>query len=188
MCGIVGVWNRSGEQISPLELRRFTDSLAHRGPDGNGFYIDPEANLGFGHRRLAILDTSDGGHQPMSSLEDRYWIIYNGEIYNFLELRAELERFGYRFKTDSDTEVILAAYHHWGEDCQLRFNGMWALAIWDRAERKLFLSRDRFGVKPLIYYFDQYHFAFASEMKALLALDWFEPEFDPAMVAAALSN
>ena len=188
MCGIVGVWNRNGEQVSLLELRRFTDSLAHRGPDGEGFYIDSEANLGFGHRRLAILDTSDGGRQPMSFLGDRYWILYNGEIYNFLELKAELERSGYLFKTDSDTEVILAAYHHWGEDCQLRFNGMWALAIWDRLERRLFLTRDRFGVKPLIYYSDRDHFAFASEMKAFLALDWFQPDFDPAMVAAALSN
>jgi asparagine synthase (glutamine-hydrolysing) len=188
MCGIVGLWNLNGEPISPAMLARFTDSLAHRGPDGNGFYIDPEASLGFGHRRLAIIDTSDGGRQPMSFGGDRYWIIFNGEIYNFLELKTELEQNGYQFYTDSDTEIILAAYHHWGEDCQLRLNGMWALAIWDRQERTLFISRDRFGVKPLIYYFDQYHFAFASEMKAFLALDWFQPDFDPAMMAAALSN
>ena len=188
MCGIVGLWNRDGAPVSPIELRRFTDQLAHRGPDGDGFYIDREANLGFGHRRLAILDTSAGGRQPMSFLGDRYWIIYNGEMYNFLELKAELEQHGYRFQTNSDTEIILAAYHHWGEECQVHFNGMWALAIWDRLERTLFLSRDRFGVKPLIYYSDRNHFAFASETKAFLALDWFEPEFDPAMVAAALSN
>ncbi|HSL42307.1 MAG TPA: asparagine synthase (glutamine-hydrolyzing), partial [Anaerolineales bacterium] len=188
MCGIVGLWNLNGEPISPAMLARFTDSIAHRGPDGNGFYIDSAANLGFGHRRLAIIDTSDGGRQPMSFGGDRYWIIFNGEIYNFLELKTELEGHGYIFQTDSDTEVLLAAYHHWGEDCQLRFNGMWALAIWDRSDRKLFISRDRFGIKPLIYYFDHDHFAFASEMKAFLALDWFEPEFDPAMMAAALSN
>lgn len=188
MCGIVGLWNLNGEPISPGMLECFTVSLAHRGPDGNGLYIDPEANLGLGHRRLAIIDLSDGGRQPMSFGDDRYWIIFNGEIYNFLELKTELEHFGYQFRTDSDTEVILASYEYWGEDCQLRFNGMWALAIWDRAERRLFLSRDRFGVKPMIYYFDQNHFAFASEMKAFLALDWFQPEFDPAMVAAALSN
>ncbi len=172
----------------PACLECFTDSLAHRGPDGNGFYIDSEANLGFGHRRLAILDTSDGGRQPMSFTGERTWITYNGEIYNFLELKQELEQSGYLFQTDSDTEVILAAYHRWGEDCQLRFNGMWAFAVWDQVERKLFISRDRFGVKPLIYYFDPNHFAFASEMKAFLALDWFRAEFDPEMVAAALSN
>jgi asparagine synthase (glutamine-hydrolysing) len=169
-------------------LECFTDSLAHRGPDGNGFYIDSQASLGFGHRRLAIIDTSDGGRQPMSFANERYWIVFNGEIYNFLELRSELQQLGFQFKTDSDTEVILTAYRQWGEDCQQRLNGMWAFAIWDRDERELFLSRDRFGVKPLIYYFDREHFAFASEMKAFLALDWFRPDFDPAMVAAALSN
>jgi asparagine synthase (glutamine-hydrolysing) len=188
MCGIVGLWNLDHQPVLPEMLECFTDSLAHRGPDGNGFYIDPEANLGFGHRRLAIIDTSVSGRQPMFFGDSRYWITYNGEMYNFLELKAELEQSGYQFKTDSDTEVILAAYHCWGEDCQLRFNGMWAFAIWDRDERKLFISRDRFGVKPLIYYFDEKHFAFASEMKAFLTLDWFEPDFDPAMVAAALSN
>ena len=188
MCGIAGLWNLDGQPVSSRLLECFTDSLAHRGPDGNGFYIDSGAKLGFGHRRLAILDTSDGGRQPMSFADGRYWITYNGEIYNFLELKLELEQSGYQFQTDSDTEVILAAYHCWGEDCQLRFNGMWAFAIWDRVDRKLFISRDRFGVKPLIYYFDPRHFAFASEMKAFLALDWFQPDFDPAMVAAALSN
>ncbi|MEW6405228.1 MAG: asparagine synthase (glutamine-hydrolyzing) [Chloroflexota bacterium] len=188
MCGIAGLWNLNGEPVYLSILARFTDSLAHRGPDGNGFYIDSVANLGLGHRRLAIIDTSDGGRQPMSFANERYWIVFNGEIYNFVELKSELEAHGYQFRSDSDTEIILAAYHCWGEDCQLQFNGMWALAIWDREERKLFLSRDRFGVKPLIYYFDQNHFAFASEMKAFLALDWFQPDFDPAMVAAALSN
>lgn len=188
MCGIAGLWNLSGEPVSPEMLHRFTDSLAHRGPDGNGFYIDPQVNLGLGHRRLAILDTSDKGRQPMAFAAGRYWIVYNGEIYNFLELKAELEKVGYSFETDSDTEVILTGYHHWGEDCQLKFNGMWAIAIWDRDERRLFLSRDRFGVKPLLYHFSKDHFAFASEMKAFLALDWFQPDFDPSMVALALSN
>lgn len=188
MCGIVGLWNFNRQPVTLDILRCFTDSLAHRGPDGNGFYIDPGANLGLGHRRLAILDTSDSGRQPMSFAGERYWIVFNGEIYNFLELKAELEQHGYQFQTDSDTEIILAAYHRWGEDCQFRFNGMWAFAIWDREERKLFISRDRFGVKPLVYYFDQKHFAFASEMKAFLALDWFQPDFDSSMMSAALSN
>jgi len=188
MCGIAGLWNRNGEPLDQLLLQRFTDSLSHRGPDGNGFYVDPQANLGLGHRRLAILDTSEGGRQPMSFAEGRYWITYNGEIYNFLELKSELEGSGCQFQTASDTEVILTAYHHWGEDFQSRLNGMWAMAIWDHQERKLFLSRDRFGVKPLIYYFDQDRFAFASEMKAFLQLDWFQLEFDPAILTGALSN
>jgi len=188
MCGIAGLWNLNGEPISQNLLHCFIDSLAHRGPDGSDIYVDRDANLGLGHRRLAIIDTSEGGRQPMSYADGRYWIVFNGEMYNFLELKKELEQLGYAFKTDSDTEVILTAYHHWGEDCQLKFNGMWALAIWDCIERKLFISRDRFGVKPLIYYFDEKHFAFASEMKAFLALDWFQPEFDPAMLVLALTN
>lgn len=188
MCGIVGLWNLDGEPVDQAILNRFTNSLSHRGPDGDGLFIDEQANLGFGHRRLAILDTSEGGRQPMPFANGRYWITYNGEIYNFLELKSELEGCGYQFQTTSDTEVILTAYHHWGEDCQLRFNGMWALAIWDRQEKKLFLSRDRFGVKPLIYYFDSQRFAFASEMKAFLALNWFQLEFNPAMIATALTN
>ncbi len=188
MCGIAGLWNLNGEPVSSEPLRNFIDSLAHRGPDGSDIYIDSNANLGLGHRRLAIIDTSDGGRQPMSYADGRYWIVFNGEMYNFLELKKELEGLGYQFKTESDTEVILTAYHHWGEDCQLKFNGMWALAIWDSEERNLFVSRDRFGVKPMIYHFDENHFAFASEMKAFLALDWFEPEFDPAMVALALTD
>jgi len=188
MCGITGFWNLDTRPVSQAMLERFTDSLSHRGPDGNGLYIDPDSNLGFGHRRLAILDTSDTGRQPMSYGDGRYWITYNGEIYNFLELRSELELHGYQFYTESDTEVAMAAYDKWGEDCQLRFNGMWAFAIWDRQEKQLFLSRDRFGVKPLIYFYDGKRFAFASEMKAFLALDWFRAEFDPEMVAAALTD
>ena len=188
MCGIVGLWNFNGEPVSREMLVRFTDSLAHRGPDGSGFYLDPETQLALGHRRLAIIDTTEGGRQPMSFAAGRYWITYNGEIYNFVEMKDELEQAGYSFKTVSDTEVILAGYHHWGEDCQLKFNGMWAFAIWDREERRLFISRDRFGVKPLVYFFDENHFAFASEMKAFLALDWFHLEFDSAMVALALYN
>jgi asparagine synthase (glutamine-hydrolysing) len=188
MCGIAGLWNLNGDPVSPEELKNFIDSLAHRGPDGSDIYIDSKSNLGLGHRRLAIIDTSDGGRQPMSYADGRYWIVFNGEMYNFLELKKELAGLGYQFKTESDTEVILTAYHHWGEDCQLKFNGMWALAIWDSEERKLFVSRDRFGVKPMIYHYDANHFAFASEMKAFLALDWFEAEFDPTMVALALTD
>jgi asparagine synthase (glutamine-hydrolysing) len=188
MCGIAGFWNLNHEPISETILERFTDSLSHRGPDGNGFYIDSDSNLGLGHRRLAILDTTDTGRQPMPYRNKRYWITFNGEIYNFLELRDELQQHGYQFFTESDTEVVMAAYDKWGEDCQLRFNGMWAFAIWDRQKKQLFLSRDRFGVKPLMYFYDGKHFAFASEMKAFLALEWFQVEFDPEMVAAALTD
>lgn len=188
MCGIAGFWNLNHQSVNEAELHRFTDSLSHRGPDGNGFYIDNNANLGLGHRRLAIIDTSDAGKQPMPFADERYWIIFNGEMYNFIEVKSELAKAGFTFRTESDTEVILAAYHHWGEDFQLKFNGMWALAIWDSLEKKLFISRDRFGVKPLIYFYDGNRFAFASEMKAFLALDSFNLEFDSAMMAQALTN
>ena len=124
----------------------------------------------------------------MSFADGRYWIVFNGEIYNFVELKKELEGLGYQFKTDSDTEVVLAGYDHWGEDCQFKFNGMWACALWDNREQKLFLSRDRFGVKPLMYYFDGKRFAFASEMKAFLALDGFRVEFFPAVLANSLED
>ena len=188
MCGIAGFWNLNGMPVSRVKLETFTDTLTHRGPDGNGFYVDKDANLGLGHRRLAIIDTTDTGRQPMSFGNGRYWITFNGEIYNFLELRNELAQHGYQFVTESDTEVVMAAYDKWGEDCQLRFNGMWAFAIWDQKKKQLFISRDRFGVKPLMYFYNRKRFAFASEMKAFLALDWFQAEFDPEMVATALTD
>lgn len=188
MCGITGLWNLDKQLINKWVFDQFTDSLAHRGPDGRGVYINSEGSLALGHRRLAILDLLPTGHQPMSYANGRYWITYNGEIYNFLELRNELKGLGYQFNSDSDTEVILASYAQWGEDCQFKFNGMWAFAIWDSKERILFLSRDRFGVKPLHYFFDGKRFAFASEMKAFLFLDWFLPTFDPRIVASALTN
>jgi asparagine synthase (glutamine-hydrolysing) len=186
MCGIVGVWSLETRDIYDAEMDAFTDSLAHRGPDGRGVYRDKEARLCLGHRRLAIIDLSDAGKQPMSYLDGRYTITFNGEIYNYPELRKRLEGLGHRFKSSSDTEVVLAAYAQWGEACQTHFNGMWALAIWDNREKKLFLSRDRFGVKPLHYYYDGTRFAFASEMKAFLALDWFDPVYAPQIVARAL--
>lgn len=187
MCGIVGYWSLDNQPVSPAMLRRFTDMLSHRGPDGGDIFIDEKASLGLGHRRLAIIDTSETGRQPMS-FHGRYWIVFNGEIYNFVELKSELEGYGYQFKTDSDTEVILASYDKWGDECQLRFNGMWAFAIWDTRERRLFLSRDRFGVKPLLYHYDGRRFAFASEMKAFLALNDFRVDFNASIVAVALSD
>jgi len=184
MCGIIGIWNFDGQKINSVELDRFTDSLRHRGPDGRGTYIDKKASLGLGHRRLSILDLTDSGHQPMSYGNGKYWITYNGEIYNFLELRTELEGLGHRFRSESDTEIILSAYAQWGEACQFRFNGMWSFAIWDSEEQKLFLSRDRFGVKPLFYFFNGRNFLFASELKAFMALTSpIRPDFDLGMIA-----
>lgn len=145
-----------------------TNAMRHRGPDGEGVSVD--RNLALGHRRLSILDLSPAGAQPMSSPDGRYWITYNGEIYNFIELAEELEAKGYKFRSSCDTEVILAAYDHWGIDCLRRFNGMWAFAIWDRESEELILARDRFGVKPLFYFQTQRRFVFASEIKALLTI------------------
>lgn len=186
MCGIAGLCNLDRSPIDPYLLDLFTDTLTHRGPDDRGTYLDPQTPLGLGHRRLAILDLSPAGHQPMSYANGRYWIVFNGEIFNFLELRQELQTLGYHFQSNSDTEVILAAYDRWGTDCQIRFNGMWAFAIWDRRTQTLFLSRDRFGVKPLHYYYDPQHFAFASETKSFLCLPWFTPQFDPGHVTQAI--
>ena len=149
-------------------------------------YVD--GGLGLGHRRLAVIDPSPAGDQPMSYGDGRWWATFNGEIYNFIELRAELESLGHRFKSRSDCEVLLAAFAEWGADCQLRFNGMWAFAIWDVRAQTLFISRDRFGVKPLFYVNEPHRFAFASELKAFLSLAAFDPCFDPQAVANKLHD
>lgn len=179
MCGIAGIWHLDGSNLDEEKLKRFTDSMSHRGPDGAGYRVFKNVQLGLGHRRLSILDLSDAGKQPMSFADHRYWITFNGEIYNFVELRKELEVKGYVFKTDSDTEVLLSAYHCWGKDCLFKFNGMWAFAIWDEQDRSLFLARDRFGVKPLHYAFvPSKLFAFASETVAFKQLDNFNRKID----------
>ncbi|MGA1823350.1 MAG: asparagine synthase (glutamine-hydrolyzing) [bacterium] len=188
MCGIVGFWGFNGSDISDKTLDNFVAVLKHRGPDGVGIYRDKEACLSLGHSRLAILDLSPSGHQPMPYAHGRYWIAYNGEVYNFIEIRQELESLGHTFISDSDTEVVVAAYAQWGEDCQLRFNGMWAFAIWDSKERVLFLSRDRFGIKPLHYVYTPSYFAFASEMKAFLTLDCFDYAFDHDIMTETLAD
>ena len=176
MCGIAGVFNLNGEPVSPVTLRKMTDIIAHRGPDGEGFYID--GFIGLGHRRLAILDLSSAGHQPMVSDDKNYIITYNGEVYNFLELRAELEKQGHIFHSRTDTEVILHSYMEWGEKCVHRFNGMFALAIWDRTRQELFLARDRYGIKPLYYCFVDNKFIFASEQKSILTHPCVHKEID----------
>ena len=188
MCGIAGIWNLNNQPIDKNDLLQFTNSLTHRGPDGYGIFLDPDETIGLGHRRLAILDLSEKGKQPMSYGDGRYWITYNGEIYNFLEIRNQLEKLGHHFHTQTDTEVILAAYVEWGHKCQFALNGMWAFAIWDRLEKVLFLSRDRFGVKPFYFYQTNQQFSFASEMKAFLSLKGFQAKVDYDVMAAALAS
>ena len=167
MCGISGIVDKTGRPVSQERIAAINSLIRHRGPDDEGFRLD--GNVALGHRRLSIVDLSELGHQPMC-WQDRYWIVFNGEIYNYVELRKELQELGHRFRSATDTEVILAAYSQWGPACLSRFNGMWAFAILDTKERKVFLARDRFGVKPLYLMEDGDTFAFGSEIKQLLSL------------------
>src|SRR5437660_3714631 len=144
MCGIAGIVELRGARVEDQSVERLSDLLAHRGPDGVGSWFSVDRSLGLAHRRLAIIDPGDGGRQPMVSADGRHVIVYNGEIYNFLELRRELEAQGAVFRSQSDTEVILAAWRAWQEGMLTRFNGMWALAIFDTQTEELFLARDRF--------------------------------------------
>jgi asparagine synthase (glutamine-hydrolysing) len=166
MCGIAGILNKRGEPADSRILRRMIRVLGHRGPDGSDVYQDGE--LGFAHARLSIVDLA-GGHQPMSTAEGDISITFNGEIFNFVELRQELEQKGHRFLTRSDTEVILHLYRRYGIECVKHMNGQWAFAIWDRRHKRLFLSRDRLGVRPLFYNYTNGVLVFGSEVKALLA-------------------
>lgn len=197
MCGIYGQWDLAHRPLDLGAVEHATNRLRHRGPDDEGYLVGDtrrgayrafagrdttpslglpyirtgagsHADLAFGFRRLSIVDLSDAGHQPMCSADGRYWIVFNGEIYNYPELRIELERLGFVFRSETDTEVILAAYQAWGAECLHRFNGMWAFAIWDSRNAELFLTRDRFGVKPLYYSVRDGRFSFASEIKALV--------------------
>jgi asparagine synthase (glutamine-hydrolysing) len=177
MCGICGLVGQADNQIIGAML----DRIAHRGPDDFGIYLSETRTqevAGLGHRRLSIIDLSTAGHQPMSSTDGRIWLTYNGEIYNFLDLRRELESKGHRFRSSTDTEVVIAAYREWGERCVERLNGMFAFAIWDVEEEKLFLARDRLGIKPLYYAQTPKGFAFASEIKALLVIRELPREID----------
>ncbi|HVL57422.1 MAG TPA: asparagine synthase (glutamine-hydrolyzing), partial [Burkholderiaceae bacterium] len=170
MCGIAGYYvAETGAGAPPVQreiVARMRDVLHHRGPDASGIHVEPQIGLGF--QRLSILDLSPAGNQPMASADGQCVIVFNGEIYNFVELRAELEAKGHAFRSQTDTEVILASYLEYGTDCVRRFNGMWAFALWDRRKRTLFCSRDRFGVKPFYYRWDGRTFVFGSEIKALL--------------------
>ncbi len=165
MCGISGLINKNSYKIEKEEIKKINDLISHRGPDSEGFYF--EKNFAFGHRRLSILDLSSDGHQPMHYF-DKYVITYNGEVYNYLEIKEELLKYGYTFHSHTDTEVILASYDKWGAECVNKFNGMWAFAIYDKEKNIIFCSRDRFGVKPFYYTQVDEKFIFGSEIKQLL--------------------
>ncbi|QIL02425.1 asparagine synthase (glutamine-hydrolyzing) [Sphingomonas sinipercae] len=176
MCGIAGLIHLDGAPVSPAVLQRMTDAIAHRGPDGEGHWI--EGNVGIGHRRLAIIDLSPAGHQPMVTADHRYVLTYNGEIYNFRELKAELEAKGYWFRSRTDSEVLLYALAEWGAKALDRLNGMFAFALWDRKDRTLLVARDRYGIKPFYYTQQGNRFAFGSEQKAILAAGGPKPGVD----------
>ncbi len=167
MCGIAGIYNFREKSVSLGEIEVLVGAVTHRGPDGQGIWIDNKHQVALGHRRLSILDLSEKGKQPMSYGDGRHWITYNGEIYNFLEIKKELLKKGYIFSSDSDTEVILASYQEWGEKMLDKFNGMWAFAIFDTQKDELLLSRDRFGIKPLYYFRDENRLIFSSEVQAI---------------------
>ncbi|MCK4763589.1 MAG: asparagine synthase (glutamine-hydrolyzing) [Candidatus Aminicenantes bacterium] len=167
MCGICGIINFNGAAVREPELQAMMQRIKHRGPDDQGIFISAGRDTGFGHVRLSIIDLSAAGHQPMISDDDRFVIVYNGEIYNYIELRREL-RDKYLFKTQTDTEVLLNAYREWGKDCLHRFNGMFAFVIFDKKTKEIFVARDRFGIKPFYYHLDKDRFIFASEIRALL--------------------
>ena len=165
MCGITGRINLDRSPVDRSGLERAREALASRGPDGAGIWID--GHVGMAHRRLAVLDLSERGHQPMTTADEKLTLTYNGEIFNFSEIRAELSSLGHRFRSDSDTEVILIAYRQWGIDCLQKFNGMFAFALWDKSQQTLFLARDRLGVKPLYYTHNSRRLAFASTLSSL---------------------
>ena len=189
MCGITGIFHlNNSKTIDPILLSEMTDSIKHRGPDDHGYWFcntktnnniltreinsisNNSFNLAFGHRRLSILDLSPLGHQPMSNKDGSVWITYNGEVYNYIELKEELISKGYVFNTGTDTEVIISAYEEWGEDCVKKFNGMFAFAIWDQRKQQLFIARDRFGIKPFYYCFWGDALVFSSEIKSMLKI------------------
>jgi asparagine synthase (glutamine-hydrolysing) len=171
MCGIAGLISRN-RQFDKTHLDQMIEAMAHRGPNGSHFWSNAEGYVHLGHRRLAVIDTSEAAAQPMHYM-DRYSIVHNGEIYNYLELKETLQKRGYLFRTASDTEVILASFDCWKEECLQQFDGMFAFAIWDDKEKKIFVARDRLGQKPFYYFFDEHtgNFAFASEIKAFRGLN-----------------
>ena len=185
MCGIAGVLQFNGAPVNRDVVSSMTSILAHRGPDGEGLFFGK--SVGLGHRRLAIIDVTEAGKQPMPNEDETIWITFNGEIYNFQEIREELQVLGYRFRSGADTEVILHAYEEWGIECLQRFNGMFAFALWDERKRRLWVVRDRLGVKPLFYCVLPDRFLFGSEIKALLQDPALEREVDYKALAYFVS-
>ena len=177
MCGICGQFNfATNEPVEPEVIRRMADSITHRGPDDEGYFVSGPIGLGF--RRLSIIDLA-GGHQPMADAEETVWVIFNGEIYNFKELRAELEQLGYSFRTNSDTEVIIHGYREWGTDVFNHLNGMFGLAIWDVRKKRLVVARDAMGIKLIYYRVSGNQITFGSEIRAILAAGNSQTEVDP---------
>lgn len=186
MCGIAGIIGTGRQPIEAADIDTITRAIAHRGPDGQQIWMSDDRNAAFGHRRLAIIDPTTASDQPMHSADGHETIVFNGEIYNFLEIRAALQAEGAVFRTNGDTEVILHAWRHWRWDMLPKFNGMWALAIRDNRSREVFFARDRFGVKPFVYAETDRGLVFASEARALLALSWMPRRIDPAILQRAV--
>jgi asparagine synthase (glutamine-hydrolysing) len=174
MCGICGIVNFDGQIVKQSNLKFMMDCMKHRGPDDSGIFIDK--NIGLGFVRLSIIDLSSFGHQPMADASNRYYLIYNGEVYNYLELRKELVQSGFKFKSNTDSEVVLYSFIKWGKDCLSHFNGMFSFLVYDTKERKIFIARDRFGIKPLYYYSDNSKFICASEILPILKIIGNKPE------------
>src|SRR5262245_40560843 len=184
MCGIHGIIHLDGSPADAGLMPAMGRVTVHRGPDDEGMHADGPCAIGM--RRLSIIDLA-GGHQPISNAEGTVWVVCNGEIYNFRELRAELEGHGHRFKTGSDTEVLVHGYAQWGDDVVQRLNGMYGFALWDARRRRLVIGRDRLGVKPIYIYRDARRVAFSSEAKALLELPGVRAEIDPAALPSYLN-
>ena len=181
MCGILGIVDNKG--LNEDSLTQARDTMFHRGPDSSGIWINSDRTVGLAHRRLSVIDLSEAGMQPMSDGEGKIWIAYNGEIYNFQDIRKELDQRGYIFRSRTDTEVIINAYKEWGTDCLHKFNGMFAFCIYDMNQFVLFLARDRLGKKPVYYHFDGRRFAFSSELKALRKLHKLSFDIDYTSIA-----
>ena len=192
MCGIAGTWSPRSERngadsgIAPRMItEKMVDTLVHRGPDDHGIWVDQ--GVGFGHRRLKVIDL-EGGRQPMSDPDNRVWLVFNGEIYNYQPLRDQLTRLGHSFRTKSDTEVLLYAYLQWGLDSLEHLEGMFAFAVWDRNNHHLHLIRDRLGIKPLFWMHHGNRVYFSSEIKALLQIPGFQPSLNPKGLTYYLSH
>jgi asparagine synthase (glutamine-hydrolysing) len=189
MCGLAGIMRFTSKEVNAVEIKKLTDVIAHRGPDGEGCWIHPNKHIGLGHRRLSILDLSEQGSQPMHYADGALTLVFNGEIYNFLEIRHELRQKGYTFHSDSDTEVLLASYHYWGKDCLCHFNGFWAIALWDNRTQELWLARDRFGIKPLYYFYQQFEqLVFASETQQFKYVEGYQRQAEDAHLRYVLQN